>query len=137
MRLPGGASGPGSAGEDPGTPKETLPPDIDALVRPLLGTDEEISSVLFADISPEGDFKETWVFLTNHRVFTLVPDGGEGDAAVEFEMPLERIEKAEIEKYVGSCALLVADAERAHEIARFSLGSIHEATDSYGTVIHI
>ena len=113
----------------PGVEQETLPSDIDAVVRPLLGTDETISPVLFADISPGGDVKESCVLLTNHRIIPLSPDEAVGEEAIAFEMPLERIEGAEIEKYVGSCALLVKDADKGYEIARFSLASIHEATD--------
>ena len=40
-----------------------------------------------------------------------------------------KIEGAEVRKYVGSCGLVVSDEEKAYEIARFSLGSFHEATD--------
>ncbi|MHC4481533.1 MAG: ABC transporter transmembrane domain-containing protein, partial [Planctomycetota bacterium] len=84
---------------------------------------------MFADILPTGEFGERWTFLTNERLFVLSPNGADGEAGVDFELALESVQDAEVREYVGSSTLIVSDEEQGHEVARFSLGSHHEASD--------
>jgi ATP-binding cassette subfamily B protein len=113
-----------------GTPEGLLlPDDVADWVREVLHSDEDLAACLLADIAPDGEFAEHWTFLTNRRVLVLSPDGTGEEAEVVFEMPLEEVQGAEIRDYVGSSALILKGKEEARELARFSLGSHHEASD--------
>ncbi len=106
----------------------SVPEDIEAYLNSVLEDGESVSTVLFADMNRQGDFRERWVFLTNYRLFVLATDQPEAEI-IEFEIPLEKIESTETRKYIGSCGLYVSDEDKAYEVARFSLTSIHEAQD--------
>ena len=106
-----------------------LPEDVATWLKLRLLPGENTHACLFADISPNGDFGERWAFLTDRRLLVLAPNGKDGEADVEFQMPLEEITGAKLEEYVGSSALVVSGPDEAHEVARFSLGSHHEAAE--------
>jgi len=106
-----------------------LPEDVNGWLLDAIGADESLLSWLFADIKPSGQFGESWAFLTNRRLFVLSPNGRAGRADLEFEMPLQEIEEAQLRDYVGAGALVVRGRERSHEVARFSRSSHHEASD--------
>jgi len=110
-------------------PEHALPPDVAAWLKQSLAPGEKVSAFLYADIGPDGDFQESWTFLTNRRLFVLKPNGVPQAADVAFDMPLKQVEEAELRTYVGSSALIVRDAERGYEVVRFSLGSQSEAAD--------
>ncbi len=106
-----------------------LPPDVAEWLRGHLAQGERAAACLLADISPEGGFEERWMFLTNRRVMVLSPDG-EGEAAqMVFELPLEEVKGAELRDFIGTSALIIKDEDEGHEVARFSMGSHHEASD--------
>ena len=90
---------------------------------------ESVRACLFSDILPSGDFGERWSFLTDRRLLVLEPEGSGERASAILDLPLERITEAKVLSYVGSSALVVRDAERGYQVARFSLGSHHEALD--------
>ena len=106
-----------------------LPENVDRWIDSLLRPDESVRACLFSDILPSGEFGERWTFLTNRRLLVLRPDGSPDRPAVVHDFPLDVLTQADILPYVGSGALVVRDAERGYEIARFSLGSHHEALD--------
>jgi len=108
---------------------EHLPDDVQGWLDKTLAPGEAMSTLLFSDIMPSGEFGERWAFLTNRRLLVLSPNGSEGDADIEFEIPLGEIEDAEVRQYVGSSALIVTGADEGYEVARFSLGSHQEASD--------
>jgi ATP-binding cassette subfamily B protein len=108
-----------------------LPSNVSRWVSDTLLPGERVCACLFSDILPSGKFGERWSFLTNHRLFLLAPDGSEDGCDLVLELPLANIQKARIATYVGSAALIVVDDKQGHEIARFSLGSHHEALDLY------
>lgn len=110
-------------------PVRVLPEDVQDWLRAVLRPDETVSVLLFSDITPSGPFGERWVFVTNERLLVLAANDLEGQTDVEFEMPLEEIEDAEVRSYVGSSALIVTNAQEGYEVARFSLGSHHEGSD--------
>jgi len=112
-----------------GSSHVALPEDVAAWLDSSLRPEEIVCSCLFADIGSSGEFKERWTFLTNQRLFVLAPNGKEGVADTEFEMPLGEIASAKVREYVGSSALIVSNQEEAREVVRFSLGSHHEAWD--------
>lgn len=113
----------------PGAPDEALPKDVAAWLYGTLEDGEEVTACLLADIGPEGEFEERWAFLTDRRLLVAHTENGDGEAEVMLDLPLERIEEAEVRQYVGSSALVVRDGERGYEVARFSLGSHPEAAD--------
>ncbi len=106
-----------------------LPGDVQAWLSDTLRAGEATSALLYSDITPGGDFGERWTFLTTRRLLVLSPDGLDGRASVEFELPLEEVEDAEVRQYVGSCALVVTGQEEGYEVARFSLNSHQEASN--------
>ena len=106
-----------------------IPEDVQAWLEAAVAPEEEVSAVLYADIRMDGDFGETWVFLTDRRLMVIAPSGEGGDAHVELELPLAKIESAEVRDYVGSSVLLVKGADQGYEVAWFSGGSSHEASD--------
>ncbi len=112
-----------------GTPPPALPQDVAAWLDAVLEPEETITACLYADIGKDGQFKESWAFLSNRRLFVLKPNGTPDTAEVSFQMPLKGIEEAELRTYVGSSALIVRDAEKGYEVVRFSLGSQNEAAD--------
>ena len=104
-----------------------LPQQVRRWLEPLIGPDETVRACLFADILPSGCFGEQWSFVTTGRLLVIGADGGGDRAHVALEIALDAIESARVESYVGAGALVVMTGERAHEVARFSLGSHHEA----------
>ena len=106
-----------------------LPEDVNGWLRDAIGADESLLACLFADIRPSGQFGESWAFLTNRRLLVLSPNGQAGRADLEFEMPLREIEEAQLRDYVGAGALMVRGPEGSHQVARFSRGSHHEASN--------
>ncbi|MCK4376430.1 MAG: hypothetical protein KAX19_13925, partial [Candidatus Brocadiae bacterium] len=115
--------------DETGPPTLGLPDDVTDWLKTSLGPEESVVACLFADILPKGEFGERWTFLTNKRLLTLSPNGEDGEADLEFELPLGEVEDAEVREYVGSSALIVSDQDVGHEVARFSLASYHEASD--------
>jgi len=106
-----------------------LPDDVREWLRGTLQSGETVSACMLADITSTGQFGERWTFLTNRRLLVLSPNGKPNEADVEFEMPVEKIEEAEVRDYVASSALIVRDRTEGHEVARFSLASRLEASD--------
>ena len=106
-----------------------LPENVSRWVDAALLPDEAVRTGLFSDILPSGEFGERWTFLTSKRVLVLAPDGTPDRPEVVLELPLARVTEAQVLSYVGSSALIVRDSERGYEVARFSLGSHHEALD--------
>ena len=111
------------------SPVHGLPEDVASWLTSTLEPEETVTTCLYADIAPGGEFGERWAFLTDRRLFVLKPNGKPDAADLGFNMPLEQIEEAELRQYVGSSALIVRDAQKGYEVARFSLGSMHEAAD--------
>ncbi len=110
-------------------PIRALPEDVSGWLERVLKPGESVSCSLFADILPDGEFGERWVFLTDRRLMVLSPDGTPEGPGVQFELPVEEVQGAEVREYVGSSALIVEGPERAHEVARFSRGSHQEGSD--------
>lgn len=115
--------------EELGPAAGNLPHDVLAWLESALASDERAHACLFADILPTGEYGERWVFLTDRRLFVLAGDSALEGAAVVMDLPLPRIREARLENYVGSSALIVDDGTRGQEVARFTLGSHHEAAD--------
>jgi len=108
---------------------KTLPEDVTRWLGDVLDPDESVSSALLADITPSGAFGESWTFLTSKRLLVLSGNGRAGPAEVRFEMPLEDIREARVQRYVGSGALVVSGSDSAREVARFSFSSHQEASE--------
>jgi len=108
---------------------KALPDDVAEWLEGALHPQEKVSACLFADITAEGDFGESWTFLTDRRLMVMSPNGREGEGEVTFQLPLEDIKDAEIREYVGSSALIISSEDEGYEVAHFSLGSHHEASD--------
>ena len=106
-----------------------LPTPVDHWVESTLHPDESIRACLFSDVLPSGEFGERWTFVSNMRLFVLAPNENKNACELVIQIPLEKITKASVSSYVGSGALVVADKDEGHEVARFSLGSHHEALD--------
>jgi len=131
--LVGGPYDMAETGEDQVVYEDTtqtvpLPRDVRAWLESVLDPGEVVVSSLFADIAPTGEFGEQWVFLTNTRLLVLSPDADGRRAKVQFEQPLDEMEGARLQRYIGSSALIVTDRRAAYEVARFSLSSHHEAS---------
>jgi len=106
-----------------------LPDDVRERLPRWLAPGEYLAAFLYADILPDGSFGERWVLLTNRRVMVLGSPDGKGAVALEFELPLAEVDSAATRSYIGSAALILTCRERAHELARYCLGSQHEALD--------
>jgi ATP-binding cassette subfamily B protein len=106
-----------------------MPEDVRLWVDSLLADDEGIAGFFYADILPDGSFGELWNVLTNHRYMVLSFDHETGAREITFETPLAEIEDAKVRTYIGSGALILTCKDRAHEVARFGLGSQHEVSD--------
>ena len=106
-----------------------LPGDVEAWLDRTLQPDESVAACLFADILPDGAFGERWNFLTNQRFLVLSANGHQDGTDIALDLPLDDIEGARLQAYVGSSALIVNAKGQGHEVARFSLGSHHEASD--------
>ncbi|MDX9979692.1 MAG: ABC transporter ATP-binding protein [Lentisphaeria bacterium] len=106
-----------------------LPADVQQWLGGQLGPDERIAGFFYADILPDGGFGERWNVLTNERYLVLeeAPEGG--GFQIAFQVPLADVQGARLRTYIGSAALILTCRERAHEVARFGLGSQHEAAD--------
>ncbi len=105
-----------------------LPLDVVAWLDDLLQEGERVLGSLLTDIGPGGHFHEQWTFLTDRRLLVVAPDERDGSVDVAFEIDLEQVRGARVEKYVGASSLVVSDDERGHEVARFSMGSHPEAS---------
>lgn len=106
-----------------------LPDDVRSALPRILGDGEYLASFLYADILPDGVFGERWSLLTNRRFLVLSVNRDGESPTVVFETPLEQVEGAETRSYIGSAALILKCRDRAHEVARYCLGSQHEALD--------
>jgi len=110
-------------------PNVAVPEDVQGWLDEVLEDGESVAACLLADILPDGKFGESWAFLTDRRLFVLSPNGAPGRAALSFQVPFEEIESGDVREFVGACALFVTSGGKAHEVARFSLSSRHEATN--------
>jgi ATP-binding cassette subfamily B protein len=108
---------------------EQLPDDVREWLKGALRPEERVAACLLADIMPTGEFGERWAFLTSERLMVLLPNGRVGQADIEFQMPLAEIQGVHLRDYVGSGTIVVEGRDKGHEIARFSLGAFHEASD--------
>ena len=105
-----------------------MPEDVRGWVDGALDEGENLAGFFFADILPDGSFGERWNVLTDRRYLVLeLAPGGEG--RLVFETPLTDVKGAKLATYIGSAAFLLTCTDRAHEVARFGLGSQHEASD--------
>jgi len=132
-----GSAGQKRTGDHQDSKRIVLPEDVARWLADVLEPGESVFSCLLADITPSGGFGESWTFLTDRRLFVLSPNGQAGTADIQLEIPVEQIEDAEVRQYVGSSALVVRKDERAHEVARFSLTSLHEASDLCHCLTHV
>jgi len=110
-------------------PFSALPDDVKAWLARTLDPAESVTACVFADIGPDGQFGESWAFLTDRRVLVLSPNGVPGEADVRFEMSLDDVRGALIRNYTSSSALIVQGPDEGHEVARFSVASRLEAGD--------
>jgi ATP-binding cassette subfamily B protein len=106
-----------------------LPPDVLRRAQPLLAAGEEIAATVLSDLAADGRFAESWILLTSQRLLVLADTEDGAALRVAFAMPLAQIEEAEVRKYLGSAEMVVQDAAGAHEVGRFSLSSLAEASD--------
>ncbi len=112
-----------------GAPAVSVPEDVQGWLDEALEEGECVRACLLGDIRPDESFGESWTFLTDRRLFVLSPNGRPDEADVTFEMPLAEIDGGRVHEYVGASALIVTGRGKAHEVARFSLSSHHEASD--------
>jgi ATP-binding cassette subfamily B protein len=113
----------------------TAPPDLDlpdqitGWLNAVLNPGESVHACLFSDILPDGRFGEQWTFLSNSRLFVLGSNGAPDKPEMALELPIDRLDSARVQSYVGSGALIVTGEDDGHEVTRFSLASQHEALD--------
>jgi ATP-binding cassette subfamily B protein len=108
---------------------QALPEDVRLWLTNILEPGEPVVFSLLADIAPGGEFRENWAFLTDRRVLVLTPNGEPASADVLCEHAIGQIDSVELRQYVGSSALVVTDSDRAHEVVRFSMTSLPEASE--------
>lgn len=106
-----------------------MPDDVRLWLNGVLGPEEYIAGFFYADILPGGGFGERWNVLTNERYLVLEAEADKSGCQVVFETPLSEVQGARVRTYIGSGALVLNCQDRAHEVARFGLGSQHEAND--------
>ena len=106
-----------------------MPDDVREWLDGILDEGESLAGFFFADILPDGSFGERWNVLTSERYLVLESHHDETGCAVAFETPLTEIKDAKVRSYIGSAALILTCTDCAHEVARFGLGSQHEASD--------
>ena len=114
--------------KDNGLPRD-LPPQVTGWLERVVEPGEIVRACMLSDILPSGRFGERWSFVTSSRLLVLSANGSEEQADLVFEMSLKSIENARVEPQIGANTLIVSDSFHAYEVARFSLGSYHEALD--------
>ncbi len=120
---------PSSSVRHPALGELTLPPDVAVWLDDALRAGEHAVACLFSDILPSGAFGERWCFLTNTRILSIDGDHGGRGGEVVYEADLADVEDAVLRSYVGSGAVVIRCSTGGEEVARFSLGSHHEASD--------
>ena len=106
-----------------------MPEDVRLWLNGILGAEEYIAAFFYADVLPEGGFGERWNVLTNERYLVVEVEADKSGCRIAFEVPLDEIQGARVRTYIGSGSLVLTCQDRAHEVARFGLGSQHEAAD--------
>lgn len=113
----------------PDTHVHDLPEQINGWLDGIMRPGESVHACFYADIRPDGRFGERWTFLSNTRLFVLSPNGDADTPELALDIPIDELEEARVESYVGSSALLVAAKDGGHEVARFSLSLQYDALD--------
>ena len=108
---------------------DSLPDQVFEWLGEVLESGEYVAGCFYADILPDGAFGERWNLLTNRRYLVLAPDTTGAHAEIVTEIPFEEIHGAETRSYVGSGAVILKCGDDAREVARYRLGSRHEAAD--------
>jgi ATP-binding cassette subfamily B protein len=98
--------------------RQDLPAAVEATLSGLLDRDEPRLVSLLSDITPEGDYGERWLLVTDRRVATLAPENGK--ATVEAEIPLCDVRQVRVRDFVGSGSLEIVTEDKAVEVLRFS-----------------
>lgn len=111
------------------SPVPDLPDRIAGWLDAVLHPGESVHACLFSDILPDGQFGERWTFLSNVRLFVLGSNGAPDRPELSLELPIDRLDSARVQSYIGSGALIVTGGDEGYEVTRFSLGSHHEALD--------
>ncbi len=96
-------------------PPDKLPPEVEAMLKPLLQREESIVRFLLSDIDERGKFGNQWLILTNKKIITLNPE-----TAHVFQLPLELIRSAKTLDYVGNGELVFDTPLGRESVIRFS-----------------
>jgi ATP-binding cassette subfamily B protein len=98
--------------------QQELPPPIEAAASKLVGEGERRLMSLYGDITPEGEYGERWLLVTDRRLATLAPENGCG--RVEVDVPLDEIKRFRLRDFIGSGSLEAVKESESVELLRFS-----------------
>jgi len=105
---------------------EEMPEEIDRQIGERIGPEEEISISVSTDLNLDGTYGTGWVLLTDQRLLSFNPDGGEPEVV---EIPLPDIRSVEMRSLYGNNILKVRTDEQGVEVARFSKTLVPKFSD--------
>lgn len=104
---------------------ETPPEEIKQVLFQFIGPNEKPEVVTSADMTPDGQYGQTWILATQRRVVVCNPDHGVPHTR---EIPLVDLEKVDKVDFVGNGILRFSTAQDACDV-RFSLSQSDKFTD--------
>ena len=105
---------------------EEMPEEIDRQIGERIGPDEEINVSVSTDLNLAGTYGIGWVLLTDQRLVSFSPNGGEPEIV---EIPLPNIRSVEMRSLYGNNILKIRTDEQGMEVARFSKTLVPKFSD--------
>jgi ATP-binding cassette subfamily B protein len=98
--------------------QQELPEQVESAVSELVDDGEKRLISLHADITPEGEYGDRWLLVTDRRLARLAPENG--SARVEVDLPLDEVRRFRLRDFIGSGSLEAVKDSESVEVLRFS-----------------
>jgi ATP-binding cassette subfamily B protein len=98
--------------------QQELPEQIESAIGKLIDDGEKRLIALHADITPEGEYGDRWLLVTDRRLARLAPENG--SARVEIDVPLDDVRRFRLRDFIGSGSLEAVKDSESVEVVRFS-----------------
>ncbi len=109
--------------------QQELPAAVEAEVARLMQEDERRLISLRSDITPEGEYGDRWLLVTDRRLATLAPENGA--ARVEVDLPLSDVRRFRLRDFIGSGSLEAVTGSESVELLRFSRSVAPQMSRAY------
>ena len=93
-----------------------LKEEAESVSRSILEPQEDVLYAFLVDMTLEGDYRPSWVVLTNLRLLTLTAE----DGSLVFELPVESLQSLEVVHRVGNGMIYGLTEDARLSVARFS-----------------